>query len=232
MKTLVIIPARGGSKGVPKKNIKSLAGKPLIHHTIDCVSDIKAIDSIVVSTDSEEIASVALEKSVLVSMRPKELAQDNSLVYDTIIYTIKELESKGKRFDNLLLLEPTSPVRRKSDIVECIKILNSKEYDSVASFSENHVPPNRLWRINKDCLEPFIKNSDPFRPRQSMEKGYFLNGVLYGANIESLLDSTSSSIIFGRVYPLIIPYSLVVDIDTEYDFTYAEFVYKNIQCEK
>jgi CMP-N,N'-diacetyllegionaminic acid synthase len=226
MKTLALIPARGGSKGVPKKNIRNLDGKPLIYHTIDSIININSIDSIVVSTDSVEIAEIASNKHVSISYRPSELAKDNSLVYDTIVYTIRELEAEGKTFDNLLLLEPTSPIRRESDILKCIEVLNSGMYDSVASFSENHVPPHRLWRVSEDCVEPFFKESNPFMPRQSMEKGYFLNGVLYGAKIESMMISNAKSILFGKVYPLVIPIDLVVDIDNEFDFSYAEFVIK------
>ena len=228
MNIVAIIPARGGSKGLPGKNIKPLIGKPLIAHAIDCALNSAFAIDVVVSTDSDEIATVAKQYNAQVVMRPPAMAQDTSLVIDAIRYTLKYLqEVQHKKYDAFLLLEPTAPLRLTSDIDDVIKILSDDAVDSVATFTETHTPPTRLWAIDKNNVVPFIEGSNPFLPRQSHKKGYFLNGIIYGLKIKTLEQHPESiSILLGNMRAHIIPSERAVDIDNEIDFVIAEEILK------
>jgi len=226
MKTLCIIPARGGSKGLPKKNIIELNGKPLISHTIDFLNTIDIIEKdIVVSTDCDEISTIASLYGAEIVNRPPELSGDKSVVLDAVKYTLKVLAEQGRCYDLVFLLEPTSPIRKPEIFIKAYSVLH--EFDSVATYTENQVPPNRLWRIENNQVRPFNENFDPFLPRQSFEKGYFLNGVLYGTKAKLLNSMNCQTVIPGLVHPIVIPYGDYVDIDTIEDLRYAEYLMLN-----
>ncbi len=219
---LVIIPARGGSKGVPRKNLKELAGKPLIQHSIEITKGIENIDKIVVSTDDDEIAAVSKSFGAEVVKRPDELSGDRSLVKDAIIHTVKCLENEGNTIQYILLLEATSPLREAEDIQECIKKLRENDADCVATFSESCISPGRLWKIDGNNLETYIEGSNPWLPRQQQPKAYELNGLVYGFTRESLSKyKDEASILVGEIIPVITK-NHVVDIDTEVDFIIVE----------
>jgi CMP-N,N'-diacetyllegionaminic acid synthase len=231
-KVLAIIPARGGSKGVPGKNIKPLGGIPLIAWSIRAAQKSGAVERIVVSTDSAEIAEVARQEGADVVMRPSALAQDNSLVVDAIRHVVEELKGRNEQFEFLLLLEPTSPLRVPADIVEAVNTLKQGRADSVASFTETKVPPARIWRIKDGSVEPFIAGSNAFLPRQKHEKGFYINGVIYGFKLKDLQANPEAvSLFFGKTAPLIIPESRVIDIDTTMDFEMAELLIRKLQHE-
>ncbi|MFW6065131.1 MAG: cytidylyltransferase domain-containing protein [Candidatus Natronoplasma sp.] len=218
-----IIPARGGSKGVPGKNIKELNGKPLILHSIEHSLEVYSIDRTIVSTDDEEISEVAEEAGAEVIKRPDELARDDSLVIDAIRYTVQEIEKQGDEVDIIVVLEPTSPIRDIEVTERCIEILKEGKADSVATFSETELPPHRIWRIEEDKLEPFIEGANPWLPRQSQPKGYKLNGQVYALTKEILFKHEDSiSLLVGEKYPIITPKETAVDIDTEIDFKLVE----------
>jgi CMP-N,N'-diacetyllegionaminic acid synthase len=225
-KVLAIIPARGGSKGVPNKNIKELGGVPLICWSIRAARESGVVDKIVVSTDSDNIKQVAeKEAGVEVIKRPEELAQDNSLVIEAIRHVVSELEKRNELFEFILLLEPTSPLRTKEDIIETVNILKRNDADSVASFTETKVPPARIWRIEGNSVLPFIAGSNAFLPRQQHEKGFYINGVIYGFRTTDLKNNPGvTSIFFGKTAPIVIPESRVIDIDSPIDFALAEIL--------
>jgi len=228
-KVLVIIPARGGSKRLPNKNIKELCGKPLICHTIDSAKSINAIDKIVVSTDDHKIAEIAEKSGVVVVNRPSNLATDDSLVIDAIRYTIKFFENIKEYYELVLVLEPTSPLRKPIYILKALDLLNDDEVDSVASFTETKTPPARIWKISENKVMTYIKGSNPFLPAQSHEKGYYLNGIIYGFKVYSLNKfTTTNSLLLGHVVPIIIPENEAIDIDTEKDFFIAEYLLKEL----
>ena len=120
---LAIIPARGGSKGIPGKNIKEFAGKPLIVHSIEAALKCPLVTRTVVSTDDDKIAEISKAHGAQVIKRPSELATDTSLVIDAIRYTVRKVEEEGEDVDIVILLEPTSPFRRTEDIEKCIQVL-------------------------------------------------------------------------------------------------------------
>jgi N-acylneuraminate cytidylyltransferase len=219
-RVIAVIPARGGSKSVPKKNIKLLAGKPLIAWSIETARGTAEIDRVIVSTDDEKIGSAAKEYSAEVYKRPAHLATDDALVIDALRDLIQRLRKEGEALEILVLLEPTCPLRSGGDIRNCLKVLVSG-YDSVATFEEASLNPHRAWKINDGRPEVFIPGTDPWLPRQRLPKAYRLNGAVY-AFVVNGLGQDSRSILFGNSGAVIMPKERSVDIDSEIDFLVAE----------
>lgn len=225
-----IIPARGGSKGIPRKNIKELNGKPLIEYSIDHSLKLDAIDRTIVSTDDDEISEVAKKAGSEVIDRPGKLATDESLVINTIRYTVNKLEEDGYDASIVVVLEPTSPIRDKDVTRRCINILKEGKADSVATFSETELPPHRMWRIADNKLEPFCEGANPWLPRQSQPTAYRLNGQVYTLTKDILFENDDSvSLLLGDKYPVITPKKTAVDIDTEIDFKLVELLMEEEQ---
>ena len=227
---LAIIPARGGSKGIPYKNLRLLREKPLIQHAIDYAKSSKYINTIVVSTDSDKIADESVRQGVKVIKRPESLAGDRALVIDAIRHAVDEC---GKQYnfypDIIVLLECTSPIKSVNEIDRAIEIFSRNEADSVATFRESAISPHRLWRVEENVVTPFIKESNPFLPRQSQPKGYQLTGQLYAITIEALnRDLNNPSILVGKVFPIITE-TEVIDIDQEIDLIIAEEILKYLE---
>jgi CMP-N,N'-diacetyllegionaminic acid synthase len=227
---LAVIPARGGSKGMPGKNIKDFAGKPLIVHSIEAALKCSLISRTVVSTDDDKIAEVAKAHGAQVIKRPGELAADTSLVIDAIKHAILKVEEEGEGVDIVLLLEPTSPYRRAEDLEKCVQILLEDRADSVATFTDSHVSPNRLWRVSEDVVEPYIKGAVPWLPRQKQPKAHELTGQIYGISRKVLFENEGSiSLLLGRKSAVITPRETALDIDTELDFMVAEKVMEHFK---
>ena len=230
-KVVAVIPARGGSKGIKNKNLRNLAGKPLIKHSIDYAKQSKYIDKIIVSTDSEDIKKFALSEGVIVIERPDEISGDKALVVDAIRHVIVELEEKEKyNVDIIVLLECTSPIKSVEEIDQAINILINEQADSVATFKEAAISPNRFWKIENSLVVPFIEGAKPFLPRQMQPVGYELSGQIYALTASVLnLNPDSISILLGKIYPIITK-TEVIDIDNEMDLLIAEkiFEYSNI----
>jgi CMP-N-acetylneuraminic acid synthetase len=219
---LAIIPARGGSKGIPGKNIKLMAGKPLIRYSIDMALNCSRIDKVVVSTDDEVIAQVSEEAGAEVIMRPPELATDQSLVMDAIRYTIDQVENQYGSVSYFVLLEATAPLRRMDDVEDSITALKQPGVDSVATFSAAKVSPNRMWRIEGDTLSTFIEGANPWLPRQKQPQAYELNGLVYGVSVDAMKRNLhTNSLMIGKIHPVISRHN-VVDIDDLDDWFIAE----------
>jgi len=227
---LAVIPARGGSRGVPGKNIRVLAGKPLIVHSIETALNCALVNRTVVSTDDPQIADVARGHGAQVIIRPEELAGDTALVIGAIKHAVLEVEQDGQDVDFVLLLEPTSPFRRTEDLDRCIEVLVQDRADSVATFTESHVSPNRLWRLSEDVVEPYIEGAVPWLPRQKQPVAYELTGQIYGVSRRVLFeDAGSISLLLGRKSAVITPRETAMDIDTEFDFMMAEKIMEHLQ---
>jgi CMP-N,N'-diacetyllegionaminic acid synthase len=227
---LAIIPARGGSKGVKRKNLRFLNGRPLVQYPIVSAQSAAIFDRIVVSTDDDEISHVAIRSGAEVVRRPPDLSTDSSLVIDAIRYTVKELERANSYVPKIIfLLEPTSPFREREDMVKALEIIDSKVADSVASFRQTKLSPTRMWSIELDTVRPLLSGSDPFLPRQNQQIAYELTGEIYAFTRAKLLESSSNSVLLGKVAPLISSSEFSIDIDTELDFLVAETIinYKN-----
>lgn len=220
---LAIIPARGGSKGIAGKNLRPLAGQPLLAHSIEAALNCPLISKTVVSTDDAQIADVALAHGAEVVRRPDRLAADASLVIDAIRHAIDEVESQGEPVEVVVLLEPTSPLRRPQDVERCIQVLLDNEADSAATFTDAHVSPNRLWRVTDNAVAPYIDGAVPWLPRQKQPKAYELTGQVYAVRRSVLLAHPESiSLLLGRAFAVLTPRETTVDIDTERDLIIAE----------
>jgi len=223
---LAIIPARGGSKGIPGKNIKLLCGKPLIVYTIEAAMDAKSIDQIILSTDDPEIARIASKYNVEIPfMRPKELAQDNSLAIDNYIYTIERLNREFDcNYEEFVVLLPTVPSRTSEDIDRAIELFYQKGADSVISSTILHHPLEWTFSINDDGI--IQRNSEIDRKkmmnRQETKHVYIPNGAVYVFKFSLLKEI--NSYYSKKTYAYVMPPERSVDIDTELDFKFAQFL--------
>ena len=221
---IAIIPARGGSKGLPGKNVRPLNGKPLIAYAIEAALKAKHIDRVIISTDDEEIARVAVEHGAeLPFMRPAELASDTAMAIDNYIYTIGRLEKEGgKPIDAFVVLQPTSPLRIAEDVDGAIEMFEHKGADSVISYCQEAHPVT--WHKFLDEEGRFVDIFDSnIKNRQENRVSYYPNGAVYvfrTAMIRERRYYTSKS------YAYVMPRSRSVDIDFIEDFEYAEFLLK------
>src|SRR5690554_5983000 len=153
--TVAIIPARGGSKSVPGKNIKPLGGKPLIVWSIEVAVAVPQVDRVIVSTDDDSIAAVSRSAGAEVYLRPSELATDTALVLDAVRYLLTTLRAEGFTPRYGLLLEPTCPFRSVQDVTRCLDLLQDDALDSAATFVAAKLNPARAWRVEGQRPVPF-----------------------------------------------------------------------------
>lgn len=225
---IAIIPARGGSKGLPGKNIKSLAGKPLISWTIEQAKKSKHIDKLIVNTDDKDIARIARKYGADVPfLRPKELAQDKSSVYDVIFHTLGWFKERGSEFDIVILLEPTSPLRKEGDIDSAIKLFlrNYNKADSLVSVGEIHLEnPSITLKMDKKFIKNYMKTD--FSRRQDLPRAYFPYGVIYLSKTRAL--EKYKKFYQNRTLPYLIERWQNYEIDDIYDFLCVEAILKQI----
>ena len=214
---LAIIPARGGSKRLPRKNILNLCGKPLISWSIEAGLKSKYIDKVVVSSDDTEIINISNELKVQVIKRPDELASDTSTSFDAVKHAIDNLES----YEYILLLQPTSPLRNENHIDKAIEILEEKNADAVISVCEmNHNP---LWSNTLDdslSMEGFIGNNLLNNSSQDLKKYYRLNGAIYLCKTDKLLKE-KSFFLKKNIFAYVMNSNNSIDIDRKEDFELA-----------
>jgi CMP-N-acetylneuraminic acid synthetase len=225
---LGIIPARGGSKGVPRKNIKELNGKPLIKYTIN-EALISNLTDVIVTTDDFDIMKVAKESGVKAPFtRPKELANDNSLSIDVTIHALLKMEEiENVKYDAIMLLQPTAPFRECIDINNCIELLNSnKDIDSVISVVDVEAyHPARMKFINNGFLiDPIFCEKIENQNRQELESMYIRNGAIYLTRRDTLLKKSYKG---KKSMAYIMPKSRSINIDTKDDFQLAEWLISN-----
>ena len=229
MKYIVLICARGGSKGLPGKNIKPLNGIPLIGWSINIAKQIDRISRIIVSTDSEEIAKVALEYGAEVPfMRPKELAQDDSPEWLVWKHAIKHVESYGNEdIDAIIVLPVTAPLRSVKDVNSCIDLFEESEVDSVITVSEASRSPYFNMIVNNDSgyASLVISPENQITRRQDAPEVFDMTTVAYVVNTNVVKQS--NSIFEGKVKSIIIPQERSIDIDTLLDFKIAECLVLN-----
>ena len=222
-KILAIIPARGGSKGLPNKNIKPLCGKPLIGWSIEQAGGSAYIDEIFVSTDSAEIASVAESFGIEVPfLRPAELATDTSPSWEFVLHTIDYYRSQGEEFDYILLLEPTSPLRDVADINTAIEqLLNHKTAKSIVGVSKVEAThPAFLVNLSKEgLLEPYLGEMKALR-RQELNDLYFFEGSLYLSEIDYYIKT--ESFYHNLTLPYVVPKYKSYEVDDIVDFYIIE----------
>jgi CMP-N-acetylneuraminic acid synthetase len=222
MKILALVPARAGSKRIPKKNLRSLGNKPLFQWSIDSATGIDQICAILVSTDDPDIARLAVNLGAIVPwLRPEDLATDTASSVDVAIHSLDWYESTFGEVDGLLLLQPTSPFRKRETILEALRIFEQNNYTSLVSVTETDVHPEWIYRINDQKLIPIIESVGPHLRSQELKAAYALNGLIYLIKPNTLRKSRS--FITQESFPLIVMAgSEVIDIDTEVDFKRAE----------
>jgi CMP-N-acetylneuraminic acid synthetase len=223
-KVLAVIPARGGSKAVPRKNIKMLAGKPLIAYTIEEARKSSYLTHIVVSTDDEEIKKIAIQFGAEVPfLRPQELATDKSLAIPTMQHAVLETEKIKKIvYDYVIMLQPTSPLRVASDIDNALAMLLKGNADGIISIVDvDNWHPMKMKIFEGDSLVDYEKPPMENPPRQILPKVYMVNGVLYATTRNNLIEKGTFKA--GKCLGYIMSTERSVNIDTEIDFLIAEY---------
>jgi len=233
-KILAVIPARSSSKRLLGKNIKKLLGKPLIAWTIEQAKKSKYIDKLIVSTDDKEIAKISEKYGVEVPfLRPKELARDNSPTIDAVFHAINWFESRGECYDILVLLEPTSPLRKDDDIDKALELFfdNFNKADSLVSVGEIHLEnPYITKKIEDRYVKPLIRNKKNFYQSQQLPKVYFPYGVIYLSKIDAL--KKYKTFYQEKTIPYFIERWQNYEIEDFYDFICIETIIKRRLKEK
>ncbi len=216
---LAIIPARGGSKRLPRKNLLDLAGQPLVAWSIEAGLNSKYIDNVVVSSDDVEILAISKRYNAETIVRPDELASDTATTFDAIQHTIDNV----KRYDYIVLLQATTPLRDEKQIDEAIELLESKNADAIVSVCEmDHSP---LWSntLNENLsMQGFLKEEILHKRSQDLEKYFRLNGAIYICKTEKFLEE-KSFFLKENIYAYKMSRESSIDIDEEIDFRMAEF---------
>ncbi len=226
MKVLAITLARGGSKGIPKKNLVELAGKPLIKYTLDLAKECSFIDRYIVSTDSYEIKEFCIKQNIDVPfIRPKELASDQASSADALIHAVKFCESQDKvKYDYVIELMATNPFKNKKDVYQCLQKLVDTNADSVigvTQLEEHH--PARIKKIESDKIVDFCVPELSSRRQDLRPMAYIRNGSIYALNRDKLINFKHR---FGgdNSRPHIMPQERSINIDSKLDLAICELI--------
>ena len=220
---LAIIPARGGSKRLPGKNLLDLNGKPLVAWSIEAGLNSKYIDKVVVTSDDADILNIAKYYGVLSINRPIELSSDTATTFDAVEHAIENI----KYYDYIVLLQPTSPLRTEWHIDKAIEFLINKEADAIVSVCEmDHSP---LWSNTLDdtlSMAEFLTKSIKNKRSQDLDSYYRINGAIYICDTKKLLKE-KGFFIENRIYAFKMDGETSIDIDNEIDFQLADLILKN-----
>jgi len=217
---LAIIPARGGSKGLPRKNLLPLAGKPLVAHSIEAALQCPLVTRTCVSTEDAEIAKIALEWGTERIQRPPELALDSVQNDDVVVHALEVMQAQGHTFDHVVLLQPTSPLRTAQHLEACLAAYLGSSASSTMSVCSVEHHPAKAIRIEAGRVVPFTNEKDMERQRQDLPMVFRQNGAIYGIG-------TADFLAVRRFYcPPCIPYVMAredsIDIDERLDLELAE----------
>lgn len=223
-KVLAIIPARGGSKGIPHKNIINLCGKPLIAYTIEAANQSTYIDTVIVSTDDVDIQRISEQYGALVPfLREAKIASDEATTISVVVDAVKRLEVNGEKFDVVILLQPTSPLRTTEEIDVAIDIFFQNNMQGIVSVNVAEVSPFLLRTIEGSQLQRIISKSSTIR-RQDMPTYYEVNGAIYINAISDIKESLSFN---DNPIPYIMSCEHSIDIDTWDDLEKAKYYLSN-----
>lgn len=226
MKFISVIPARGGSKRLKRKNIKMLAGKPLIAYTIIESLKSERFDRIIVSTEDSEIAHISENYGAEIIKRPDNLSRDDTPTIDVIFHVIEQLKVDMDESLTIVLLQPTSPLRIAEDINKCIDLFLNNKCESLVSVCKVSHPINWFFRIDGDYLKPLLDRNILKKDNQDFNSFYQLNGAIYIIELKTL--QKYKSFICKYTIPYIMPIERSVDIDTEKDFLLAKLLIKKL----
>jgi len=220
---IALISARGGSKGLPRKNVLQLGGKPLVAWTIEAALDAKNIDLVLVSTEDEEIASTSTKFGAQIIQRPVALAQDDSTSEDVVTHALSHFQHSGLSPDSIALLQPTSPFRTATHIDEAYAVFERKDANLVLSVFEPSFCLAKAYQLNQDgTISGMFSPNSPYSRRQDLPAGYIPNGAIYLINCRSYLQGTC--IPKNRVYPYLMSQDDSLDIDSKEDLLAAESI--------
>lgn len=222
---LAIVPARGGSKGLPGKNIKEMCGKPLIAWSIEHAQKSKYVDDIFISTDSREIADVAEKFGVKVpELRPAELARDTAPSSEFIVYTLEKMRKEGNSFDYFILLEPTSPLRDVEDVDKSIEMLiDSPESEScVGVCMSGTIHPAFMVTVGDNGFLQALNPEQQTLRRQDLPKVYFFEGSVYVSSVEAYLKKRT--FYHDKTLPYVVPEWKSHEVDDYVDFKIMETI--------
>ena len=220
---LAVVPARGGSKRLPRKNLLDLASKPLIAYSIEAGLQSKYIDKVVVSSDDEEILNISEKFGAQIINRPDYLATDTASTFDAVKHTIDSLES----YDYIVLLQPTSPLRNSVHINEAIELLEERDADAVVSVCEMEHSP--LWSNtlpNDGSMYKFLKDEVAGKRSQDLEKHYRVNGAIYICKVNRFLKE-KTFFFKDNIFAYRMDKHDSIDIDEKIDFKLAEVLLSN-----
>lgn len=224
---LAIIPARGGSKGLPGKNIREMCGKPLIAWSIEHAQKSKYVDDIYISTDSSEIASVAERYGApCPELRPESLARDSAPSSEFIVYTLEKLKKEGRNYDYFILLEPTSPLRDVEDVDQSIEtLIEHPESDSIVGVAmSGTIHPAFMMLVGNDGhLKPYEDGKHVIR-RQDLPKVYFFEGSIYLSKVDMYLRK--KTFYHDKTLPYIVPEWKSHEVDDLVDYNIIETIMK------
>lgn len=224
MKSLVIIPARGGSKGIPGKNIKLLSNVPLIKYTLDAARAVFDDEDICVSTDSIEIKDIVERDGLKVPfLRPKALATDSATTYDVLLHAVNYYKNKGRFYDSIILLQPTSPFRNHNHLRSAIRIFE-KEEDMDMLVSVKLTNSNPYYVLFEENDKGFLEKSKKgdYSRRQDCPDVWEYNGAIYIINLDALMRGNFST--FKKIKKFVMDEISSLDIDTKVDWQIAEFI--------
>lgn len=227
-KVFALIPARGGSKGVPRKNIKNIAGKPLISWSIEAAKKSMYIDRVIVSTEDNEIAGVSKSCGAEIPfIRPAELADDKARSIDVVLHCLKWIEETGSIKPILILLQPTSPLRNADDIDRALESMFERKAKAVVSVCETDHHPFWANVLPEDCgMKDFIRPEIKNKSRQDLPKYYMLNGAIYIGFERYIRDN--NGFLGNDTYAYIMPKDRSIDIDSEMDFRLAKILLEEL----
>ncbi|MDP1510222.1 acylneuraminate cytidylyltransferase family protein [Paenibacillus sp. CMAA1739] len=222
-KCLAVIPARGGSKGLPGKNIRLLHDKPLIQYSIEAALNSGCVDEVAVTTDSEDIARVSSQAGAAVPfIRPAQLATDVAKSIDVLKHAVEFYEqTRNQYFDVIMLLQPTSPLRNALDIKEAYTLFLNHQADSLQSVTLSGVQPYLLREMDNGKLMSYLKDEKKHLRRQDLKELYALNGAIYIVKRDLLMNS--DTLVGPHNCGYVMPRERSVDIDDEFDLKMAEF---------
>jgi CMP-N-acetylneuraminic acid synthetase len=222
---IALIPARGGSKGFPRKNIAMLSGKPLISYSIQSAQKANLVSRVIVSTEDAEIAEVSRRYDSEVMDRPVELAQDDTPTMSVIIWVLNQLETEGYFADAIVLLQPTTPLRTSQDIDAAIQLYTESDCQSVVSICRMEHSPYWSFKVENGFMKPLLGKKYLSMRRQSLPKIYLPNGALFISSPKVLYRI--KSFYTPRTVPYIMPSERSIDIDSEKDLWLAETILQN-----
>ena len=223
MKTFAFVFARGGSKGVPGKNIRNLDGKPLLAHSIIMAQSIDKISRVFVSTDDKDIADIGAKYGAEIIKRPLNLAQDESPEWLAWLHAIKWLEARGMPFDCFVSLPATSPLRNKTDVIRCIDSLDEKTDIVVTMTNTSRSPYFNMANEKDGYINLLMESKESYSRRQDVPVAYDMTTVAYV--VRTSFVKTHNGIFEGRVKSVTIPSERAIDIDTILDFKIAEYLH-------